>query len=874
MTQYYDSQNRVVSTGNQVGRGGEGTVFTVQGNNDLVAKIWTKPDQIKAEKITAIIRSQTATTPGTPGAKCAWPQDLLINHQGEPVGYLMPMVDTSEFDQSFAYYNKSQRDRTERKHGIRIGQAILVTAAYNLALAVSAVHRAGHIVGDVNEKNVLVNRRGDVVIVDMDSIQAHDQQTRRTYLCEVAREDYTPPRMQGMNFHKEPRTVDDDCFGLAVLIFKLIMGGMHPFSSVVEPDDQNAIAQLGEKIKQQLFPYNEDATVPHRYKVAAPEYKAAWDNARDEIKTLFREAFDPFYIKNNPRPGPEKWARVLERELEIIKQGGGASKASNPTAGQLSQRSKPPIVQGAKEDNQKEVQGALNHLLDDLKSLVLAYARQGIQEKIWSFDNLRTIPAQSVANIRSPQHIQQSGDLLALLHTLASITPKLVHTWTRQKNIHPSQIREVVDIRNNIHNLQQFADAGYTTRALRSIENLHDGIKEAPRPWPSNAVWKGNQNTKTPPPHRAQQVSKPPTNQPKPQTGPKQTSAAAGRMPPNSQTDFLNTKVLARTAAAGGTTAALTIIAMPLTPLPLAWLATVLILAAALTGLALLTLHSKIGWQQGVPLALGETPWLAEKLTTSTLRTSMAGANLIRNFMNSLPNNRTRIIVAFGALALLILTPTICSINMGNSNNIEEPAQAPSPIQAGVVEKSPTITAITAPLGEINDEPILVTAEPTTTAPPNEAEETPPPLTPEAPATTSEPTAQPNTQPEFILLTDPTKDFSFIQTSQDGTQDSEEITNGIPTEETSSRISDTHKPALKSPTPAASMPTPTRVASATHAPMPTLAPTLIPTATPVPTPTATPTPTPTPQASLTLEDDKYAISYGHGMAGRRHLFGR
>ena len=213
----------------------------------------------------------------------------------------MPKVDTRESDQSFAYFNKSQRDKTEQKHRIRIDQATLVTTARNLALAVAGVHEAGHVIGDVNEKNVLVNRNGDVVIVDMDSIQVYDRQTGKTRLCEVGREDYTPPRMQGRNFRQEARTKDDDCFGLAVLIFKFIMGGMHPFSSVVEPDDQSAIAQLGEKIKQQLFPYNEDSTVPNRYKVAAPEYKAAWDNARDEIKTLFREAFDPFYIKNNAR---------------------------------------------------------------------------------------------------------------------------------------------------------------------------------------------------------------------------------------------------------------------------------------------------------------------------------------------------------------------------------------------------------------------------------------------------------------------------------------------------------------------------------------------------------------------------------------------
>ena len=55
---------------------------------------------------------------------------------------------------------------------------------------------------------------------------------------------------------------------------------------------------------------------------------------------------------------------------------------------------------------------------------------------------------------------------------------------------------------------------------------------------------------------------------------------------------------------------------------------------------------------------------------------------------------------------------------------------------------------------------------------------------------------------------------------------------------------------------------PTRTPHPTATPKPTRTPTRTPP--PTPTPTPTPTPAPTPQASLTLEDDKYAINYGHG----------
>lgn len=96
-------------------------------------------------------------------------------------------------------------------------------------------------------------------------------------------------------------------------------------------------------------------------------------------------------------------------------------------------------------------------------------------------------------------------------------------------------------------------------------------------------------------------------------------------------------------------------------------------------------------------------------------------------------------------------------------------------------------------------------------------------------------------------------------------------------EEEAVRVLESLRPVeLRRPVAATATPAPTPTATLIPTAVPTPTPTLMPTATPIPSPTptrtpiptpmptATPTPAPTPLASLTMENDKYAIKHGHG----------
>ena len=104
----------------------------------------------------------------------------------------------------------------------------LLHTARNCAIAFEAVHGHGHVVGDVNQKNVMVSKKGIVAFVDCDSFQVAEG--ARIFRCGVGVPEYTPPELHGKNFASLDRAANHDLFGLAVLVFHLLMMGRHPFS--------------------------------------------------------------------------------------------------------------------------------------------------------------------------------------------------------------------------------------------------------------------------------------------------------------------------------------------------------------------------------------------------------------------------------------------------------------------------------------------------------------------------------------------------------------------------------------------------------------------------------------------------------------------
>lgn len=202
--------------------GGEGAVFDVVGHPDLVAKVYNKPQS--GER-----RDKLRTMAKLCGPEllkiAAWPTATLSAGNGAAIdGILMPkIVGHLEIHH---LYSVAQR----KKEFPDVDWGFLLHTARNCAIAFETVHARGHVVGDVNQKNVMVSKKGLIAFVDCDSFQVAEGS--RVFRCGVGVPEYTPPELQNKNFSTLDRAANHDLFGLAVLIFHLLMMGRHPFSGV------------------------------------------------------------------------------------------------------------------------------------------------------------------------------------------------------------------------------------------------------------------------------------------------------------------------------------------------------------------------------------------------------------------------------------------------------------------------------------------------------------------------------------------------------------------------------------------------------------------------------------------------------------------
>jgi DNA-binding helix-hairpin-helix protein with protein kinase domain len=202
--------------------GGEGSVYDVLSRPDVVAKIYNKPQsKERCEKLRAM--SKLCTTDLLKIA--AWPTATLYSNNSSLInGILMPRI--HDFMEIHHLYSVAQR----KKDFPDADWGFLLHTARNCSIAFESIHNHGHVVGDVNQKNVMVSKKGIVALVDCDSFQIVDG--TKIFRCGVGVPEYTPPELHGKRFESLDRSSNHDLFGLAILLFHLLMLGRHPFSGV------------------------------------------------------------------------------------------------------------------------------------------------------------------------------------------------------------------------------------------------------------------------------------------------------------------------------------------------------------------------------------------------------------------------------------------------------------------------------------------------------------------------------------------------------------------------------------------------------------------------------------------------------------------
>lgn len=293
--------NKKIRIGRTLGQGGEGTVYELEGNPNEAVKIYSPPLRPKREsKIRAMVQADIAAT----SKHIAFPRNLALDHSGAFVGFTMGLAKGSlEIHELFGA-------KARRTHFPEADFRFLVNTAANLCRVTQSVHDAGCVIGDINQSSVLVSKKATVTLIDADSFQIYTN--GQLYRCLVGTEEYTPPELHGTNNYGDiARTIDHDCFGLAVHIFQLLFFA-HPYSGVPA---KNVEGSLGDYIAANRFAYSLRRSM--HTGMAPPPYRITLDVFPDAISHLFETAFD---VKPLRRPRAKDWVIALDNLGKLLRQ--------------------------------------------------------------------------------------------------------------------------------------------------------------------------------------------------------------------------------------------------------------------------------------------------------------------------------------------------------------------------------------------------------------------------------------------------------------------------------------------------------------------------------------------------------------------------
>lgn len=302
-----DGRSLSIRDDNEIGSGGEGSIFTLDEFPDLVAKVYHNPSQSIGAKLTLMVDNPPTMPEGGGHISIAWPVDTLHGTlpatSSNVAGFLMHRIRSMQ--PVSQCYNPAARKRNFPHYTYRH----LCAVAINIAIAVSAVHGRNYVIGDINESNILIDGQGLVTLIDTDSFQVIDQSDGTIYRSPVGKPEYTPHELQGRSFDSIDRDQYHDRFGLGVIIFQLLMEGRHPYSGRFTGAGEPPAVE--ENIASGHFLHCESRAVPL---MEGPGY-LPWGTLDGSLADLFRLCFERGHDNQIVRPTAFQWEEAITQAV-------------------------------------------------------------------------------------------------------------------------------------------------------------------------------------------------------------------------------------------------------------------------------------------------------------------------------------------------------------------------------------------------------------------------------------------------------------------------------------------------------------------------------------------------------------------------------
>ena len=292
----------------RIAGGAAGDIFTIEGDELNLVKIFKhEGDRQKYDsKIVQMLLQPPAIPPfiaeGQLHHQLSWPNARCTDKSGGFLGYRMPRIPLENSESLERLMQKRMREiaRLPEFYGYR------VTCAANVSAVLKAIHKAGHCVVDLKPQNIQVYRDSMfIALLDSDGfrIVGSDNQIYPAH-------QFTPEYIAPEAIQRAPEELgfQQDLFALAVIIFRLLNNGLHPFQGAMKRKQLT----IQEMVERNNYVYAERTRGD-----VTPSRMSILESFPKQFKDYFEKAFT-----TEERPTAEQWCNLL-------------SDYANPTSGRL-----------------------------------------------------------------------------------------------------------------------------------------------------------------------------------------------------------------------------------------------------------------------------------------------------------------------------------------------------------------------------------------------------------------------------------------------------------------------------------------------------------------------------------------------------------
>jgi|GEM_PF-4229353 len=312
-----------ITLGDMIGHGGEGDVYAVVGRRDIAVKIYKDKEYFpkvrdKIDALRTILKYDKKK-----GSSRRWictPVSTVFDDKNTPVGYTMERAGGETLLDILTPESLKTELRWTRFELCRLAMAVVDRF--------DILHEAGVLMADVNFKNIMASiDAGDITdkgcrvwFIDVDSYQVGGVgDVKRKYACPVGRMEFVPDHLLEANFGsgKVFRTLDDELYALATLMFAIFIPGTLPWAR----QDEGNVENLN---RERLF------TFPDGYRDNGKVHvglEMLWHQLPEAMRKTFCLAF-----QSKRYPTTEQWRSLIRQYQRMLINGQKKSEIYPPNA--------------------------------------------------------------------------------------------------------------------------------------------------------------------------------------------------------------------------------------------------------------------------------------------------------------------------------------------------------------------------------------------------------------------------------------------------------------------------------------------------------------------------------------------------------------